>query len=120
MVQMEEVLKAGHPWGPSTQSLALGPVLADLRQAELRAGKDKSPLCLGILPTLPIVQPELHMVSIMVTKETNSSHSVPSVAPHSPTSAHLQEHSVGIRETPLGDVRSMQGRQKPSALAQEH
>lgn len=68
MVQMEEVLKTGHPWGPSTQSLALGPVLADLRQAELRAGKDKSPLCLGILRTSPTGQPELHMVSIMVTK----------------------------------------------------
>lgn len=51
LMQMEEIPQEGCLCGPSTQSLALGPVSASLLQ-EHPEEEDKSLLCLGIMPSV--------------------------------------------------------------------
>lgn len=58
--------------------------------------------------------------SLTVTKEKDASSSVPSVAPHRLTSAHLQEHPLVAGEMPLRDLTSLEGGKESSALVQEH
>lgn len=94
-------VQAGYLWGPATQSLALSPVFAGLLQ-ESREEARTSRQSAWASCHHPVGEPERHMISLMDTKEKMARSSVPSMAPHSLTSAHLQDILLSLESCHSG------------------